>query len=302
MDEPQSTPSSTDGKNKQDRSLAWTRILSKQPSERKYRYLDEDEGHTPSPIPITIDKPSPIGWDRVIELVLTGVIAYASSVQLYTVIENNKSTSVQSERLLQSANRIDDAADSFSSSASKINGGVGAAVVQLQAQAEKMDAARTTSEAASKKALDASIEASREEQRAWVVIKNVKLTKPLSTTDRAQVTIFVSNTGKTPALEEQLSCMGVGFRIEPLCNPISPEEHFVGTIAPESLDDLFVTFDPQEQRVIDAVMSTKGSLYLKFTILYYDVAGRERHTSFCGTYPGDKEPFFTNCQIAGKMD
>jgi len=84
------------------------------------------------------------GPDRHIELLLTIAIATFSCFQLLITCSNNASSSRQSERLLQSANRIDDAADSFSGSASKINGGVADAVAKLQSQADALAKLRDT--------------------------------------------------------------------------------------------------------------------------------------------------------------
>lgn len=80
------------------------------------------------------------GPDRHIELLLTIAIATFSCFQLLITCSNNASNSKQTERLLQSANRVDEAAESFSRSASGINGGVTDAAVKLNEQVDRMDA------------------------------------------------------------------------------------------------------------------------------------------------------------------
>lgn len=74
------------------------------------------------------------GPDRHIELVLALVIAFFAAGQWFTSCNNNSSTSRQTERLLQSANRIDDAADSFSKSSSDMSRSFDDAVAKLAEQ------------------------------------------------------------------------------------------------------------------------------------------------------------------------
>ena len=75
------------------------------------------------------------GVDRHIELILAFAIAFFAAAQWITSCNNNASTSTQVNSLIVSADRIDDAADSFSRSASGINGGVTDAVNKLNLQA-----------------------------------------------------------------------------------------------------------------------------------------------------------------------
>jgi hypothetical protein len=83
-----------------------------------------------------------------------------------------------------------DAANNFADSAEQINRGVAGAVSQLQATANN-----------AKNALDASIEASRLDERAWVGIQSFS-GGPVISGDHVShvVTVIAKNTGKTPAL------------------------------------------------------------------------------------------------------
>jgi hypothetical protein len=126
-----------------DEPLSWTGILPSDTKQPRKSYEKGDEGnkgkdeeqgtkqswHT---------KPEKIGWDRIIELILAGAIAGATCVQLYTVIDNNRTTGKQAERLLDTANRMDDAADSFSKSSADISRGVSDAVGKLNLQAGEL--------------------------------------------------------------------------------------------------------------------------------------------------------------------
>lgn len=80
------------------------------------------------------------GPDRHIELLLALIIAVFAGVQLYTTISNNSRTSAQSERLLDSANRVDDAAESFSKSSADISRSMNDAVNKLNLQAASTQA------------------------------------------------------------------------------------------------------------------------------------------------------------------
>lgn len=76
--------------------------------------------------------------DRHIELLLTFAICFFAAVQLVITLSNNASTSRQSQHLLDAANRADDAADGFSSSAANISRGVSDAVGKLNLQAQSL--------------------------------------------------------------------------------------------------------------------------------------------------------------------
>jgi len=77
--------------------------------------------------------------DRHVELLLAAAIAAFACIQLAITILNNRSTSQQTSQLLVAADRVDDAAESFSRSASGINGGVSDAVNNLNLQAGALD-------------------------------------------------------------------------------------------------------------------------------------------------------------------
>jgi hypothetical protein len=108
---------------------------------------------------------------------LTAIVVFTTVSQAIQSCSNNRSTSQQVDRLIDAANRVDDAAESFSISASGINGGVSNAVSKLNDQAKKMDAARLSSEKQSSAALQATVDSFHTEDRAWVGISQ---TRPLN--------------------------------------------------------------------------------------------------------------------------
>ncbi len=144
---------------------------------------------------------------------LTVVIAVVGMLQ-YSVYRQQKrimeSSGGQTDQLIQQAQiqaaasqRNAVAAEHFAASAGLINKGVSDAVIKLQAQAEKMETARKTAELSSRKALDAPIDSSRTDQRAWIDLiisapPAFQADQPFST--NAQV----KNLGKTPAKNIQM--------------------------------------------------------------------------------------------------
>ena len=135
--------------------------------------------------------------DRLIELVLAFAITFFAAAQWITSCTNNASTGKQVDKLLVAADRVDDAAESFSRSASGINGGVSDAVTKLQTQADKMDAARDASGKIATDALQATIANFHQDQRAWLTVQPAE-GMPVSG-QQFKIHIRLTNTGKTPA-------------------------------------------------------------------------------------------------------
>jgi hypothetical protein len=89
---------------------------------------------------------------------ITILVFLVSCFQAYESWTNNKSTGVQVDNIITAANRVDNAADSFSKSAAGINGGVASAVSELHGQADE-----------SRKALQATTNNFHREQRAYLI-------------------------------------------------------------------------------------------------------------------------------------
>ncbi len=158
-----------------------------------------------------------VGTDRKIELLLAVAITFFAGAQWVTSCQNNASTSEQANKLItaaqmsaHSAAHNAAAAQNFAESAQSINHGISDAVGRLQDQARVTELARETSQAASKKALQATIENFRTEQRPWLVFR-LTPTTPVKWEGADQwgldlnFAIDVQNLGKTPATDVSIS-------------------------------------------------------------------------------------------------
>lgn len=146
--------------------------------------------------------------------IAAGTIAYA--ITAWRELDAMKSISAdntrQTQQLIDAANQIKTAAFQFKGSAQGIDGNIGNAVGKLQAQTDKMDAARVTSEQESQKALQATGDAIYLEQRPWVGVQISTRNGPIAgiiTGPRQgvnSITILAVNTGRTPALKWRDFC------------------------------------------------------------------------------------------------
>ncbi len=112
----------------------------------------------------------------IIAVIATGTSAVIAFKQYQINREGGKKGSEQTDRLIANSNQI---------------------AAAMQESVSQSKAALDQSKAA----LDASIEASRRDQRAWVVVKEVKLLKPLTVGAIPEFVIEIINTGRTPAMD-----------------------------------------------------------------------------------------------------
>jgi len=191
-------------------------------------------------------------------------------------------------------------------------------------QKEALEGIRS-SERQSKRALDASIAASRLDQRAWVTLEEV-VPQHLEATSReeanshpgVQFVLPFRNTGKTPAIKVAFD-MAMIFRTpdKPIPdfdqNPedtyskmtgikesalIGPGDHTVFTF-PGPADTQF-RFGPNQMKLID---DRRTVLYLVGKLTYHDIFPNtpRRSTKFCARYePATKQ--FGYCPINRAMD
>ena len=106
-----------------------------------------------------------------VNVFLTSVIAAMSVVGTFLVIQGGKDTARirdAAEKQACAANKSAQASRDFADTAAKINSGIGDAVGKLDAQAKAIEDSRRSSDSASLQSLNASIESSRLDQRAWV--------------------------------------------------------------------------------------------------------------------------------------
>lgn len=122
-------------------------------------------------------------------IALTAIVAFTTISQAVQSCNNNRSTSNQVDRLITAADRIDNAADSFSASARSINDGVNNAVRKLNLQANETTRLATAAEAANSNALEG--------DRPWfhglISVTGFEVGK------QAQVNVTFINEGRRPA-------------------------------------------------------------------------------------------------------
>ncbi|WP_353072605.1 hypothetical protein [Tunturiibacter gelidiferens] len=236
------------------------------------------------------------GGDRIVELILAAAITFFAAGQWFTSCENNAATTAQTSQLISAAQinayastQNMQASRDFAKSAQSINIGIEKAVGNLKRQAIDAEEARESSENASNRALNASIESSRIDQRAWISVKSVKLTTAYSENVPGEATVAIANTGKTPALNVGISIGNVSV------GATSPDLRIVKgnrTVQPpgDNGNALFLSIPPTP---------SGRKIYLRFAIDYWDVfqkpTDRPHTTSFCGYYPSTQPPFFFNC-------
>jgi len=144
------------------------------------------------------------------------------------------------------------------------------------------------------KVVDATIEHFRLDQRAWVPVKSVTLTTPYSLTQHGEVTVSISNNGKTPALDAYIVNAGMGTTPNLIMTPVSPKS----TVIASAGDVQFYLDMPPNP--------TGVKIYIKVVIRYLDIfqksTDKPHSTIFCGYYPTTQPPHFFSCDHGGWMD
>lgn len=147
--------------------------------------------------------------------------------------------------------------------------------------ARTMDASVKQSQAA----LQASIDASRNDQRAWVGVEGFDGKAEID--KRLIITVALKNTGKTPAINLTVSenATPVDAGKEPPLIDI-PVEHSQGMLFPNQLYTVPLNVTSRRTQGLDAhdyQLITSGAvvIYAYGTITYSDVFGRKHWTKFC---------------------
>jgi hypothetical protein len=151
--------------------------------------------------PKFFESPQRIGADRVVELFLTCGIVYFAGMQYVITRSNSDISTRQLGQIILAAGDLDKAAKSFANSANAINGRIGDAVIQLQDQGTKLEAARKTSQQDSENALDQTRIQSQLDQRPWVSMTGIqKIPAADDPMGHYRARTVLTNSGKTPAL------------------------------------------------------------------------------------------------------
>jgi hypothetical protein len=124
-------------------------------------------------------------------------IMEGAGAQTQKLIDAANIQACAAQKIADASDRNADAAESFSKSAEAINNQTGLAVDKFDRIAKASEESIRATQKAAKDALDASVEASRTDQRAWVSV-DVKIA--VNSQPRGFEITFM-NTGKTPALD-----------------------------------------------------------------------------------------------------
>ena len=229
-----------------------------------------------------------------IALIIAAIVAFGTIGQWITSCNNNASTTKQTERLLDAANRVDDAAESFSRSASGINGGVNNAVDKLNLQADALNksvaqASRlaTDTETANTNAL--------ESDRPWLG-GYISVTGFEAGKSPEAVCAF-QNAGRRPALVEHQDCrIDVDSKIViPTPNPAAPPPPKAILIPGLTISIHQIFFwagssnyfrdNKLTTAFMDEFNSGRAHLRVISTVVYRDIrSGKEYHTFQCVRY------------------
>jgi hypothetical protein len=213
------------------------------------------------------------GWLMVI---FTGVLTWVGYQQFELTKQNNKSSGEQVQQIITAANRIEDAADSFSVSASHINSGVESAVGKLQSQVDQTKELAQTSQ-------DALVSVQRAFVSATPVITELK--QPNGSSDGVSLDISWQNSGSTPTKFLQItdqSSYDSNFSGDPETSKNSPLVKKAKIfISPKGSYNSHLVIIPQFQ--LENVLKKQTIYFFWGTASYRDVFnGTEEHiTKYC---------------------
>jgi hypothetical protein len=201
----------------------------------------------------------------------TTLYAFAAVQQVYILKESGRQATSQTEKLILAANRLAQAADA-------------ANIQSLRAMEQGLAQGRA--------ALDAQIESSRLDQRAWVGIKSV-VSEPLQAGKPLQIGVEITNVGRTPAFElRPVVSWRVGDRIDINTYAVSKERMNLIKAAGEPPVVLFpgqvfsaaiVPGTPNDE-FIKQVESGTRMIYVFGELKYVDGSHRPHITKFCFYY------------------
>jgi hypothetical protein len=211
-----------------------------------------------------------------IMVIFTGVLTAVAIEQGILAWQNSQSSTRQMGKIIDAANRIEDAADSFSGSASHINEGVSDAVIKLQDQATKMDAARKTTETESGRSLSAAIGNFHRDQRAWLSPEPVPGTRK----GGGPIQFPIKNGGKTPARNVFMYFMGNYFATPELITyEFSGAPIPLGYIAPNTPTSFVYRGQPQDAAI---AANHKTDLFVVYGAITYDDVFSVKHwVTYC---------------------
>jgi hypothetical protein len=189
-----------------------------------------------------------------------------------------------------------------------------AAKVQADAAKTAAEAALRAAEATQQiaKKADENIKATRDsmrlDQRAWVVVKDVKFENKLKADEVNRFSLTFLNVGKTPANH-------VGFKYTSrvhmpgkpdIVTPVPSDEYEDLSLGPGTKFIVYGNTLPPilNQADIDGLESGTIVLTLSVEVTYQDVfgGGKSHKTAYCGFYKPENKPDFTICNSGNYME
>ncbi|PYT48176.1 MAG: hypothetical protein DMG44_15855 [Acidobacteria bacterium] len=165
---------------------------------------------------------------------------------------------------------------------------------------ERLATAMENSVAQAKTALDASIEASRTDQRAWVALKGIH-PEPLEAGKQVIAKVYLVNSGKTPANKFGGYSVLVPASTERLSQfPVPPAYAYtasIGTLWPgvDSTADGSVTVKGFNLSLtpsgLEQINRRKQFLFVYGEYTYFDIFDRKHTTQFCARYSATSKTF-----------
>lgn len=139
-------------------------------------------------------------------------------------------------------------------------------------------------------ALNASIDASRLDQRAWVTVTSIHIMDGFSNAKNSKVEAIVTNTGRTPALGWRIKCGTIYTGGEQSRSDIAkilkesarPLDTSVGVIGPDVHPIVTMDTDASTYPEFKRVLGVKPFyLYVFGRMDYRDIFGKDHFTTFC---------------------
>jgi hypothetical protein len=231
-----------------------------------------------------MDKPK---WTDVAIVILTAGIVFLAYMQWKEMNDSGK----QTDKIITADERLAAAMETSNRNSER------ALKASLDANAQ--------STAESDKALNASVAAARNDQRAWFGVKEITLASPIAKGKPVQISIVGLNTGKTPALDVSLGEVRVGpsetDRSRDFVYSVPDRE----VVAPNHTDVFYPTLTYSDDS-IKALLAGTIKIYVAGKVDYRDVFGTTHTTTFCAYYPTDGPTstanHFFNCKNGNSMN
>jgi hypothetical protein len=215
----------------------------------------------------------------------TGIaVAWQARISALTLDEIKKG-GTDTHDLAVAAKAESDKMANVSAAADKIRQAAQDMVVQDQRIADNAKNSLAASNGQSKAALEATVESSHRDQRAWVTFSGFKLSGEPELNTGVTVTITVNNTGKTPALEFVNQSNLLFLNVEPpgtnFALPTNPRSRAM--VAPGTFGVQF-TSDPLTLKSLPQIsLYTSGTykIYLEALVRYKDTFNQSHWTRAC---------------------